>query len=123
MTDVSEYLVHLSAEQLIVCRMCKYALQPKGIDRHFKDHHCKVVRPSARAVLQEWADSKAPLDAKSVSQPTTIVTGYDCLTLIEGLQCSTCGTLGETLKSLNRQCNKNHGWVKSHGYYHLLRLR
>jgi len=36
MINISEYLILLPTERVFICRSCKYALSPKGIQRHFR---------------------------------------------------------------------------------------
>jgi len=39
MIKVSEYLILLPIEQLLVCRSCKYAVSAKGVQHHFQCVH------------------------------------------------------------------------------------
>jgi len=117
MTDISEYLIYLPKEELIICRACKYALTPNGLELHLQRKHKTIPLPT-RKILNTYSmglDRRGPL---TVIQPKRIIAGYDCLELIKGFQCSTCREFSKTIISMEVHCNRKHGWVKSNGNTH-----
>jgi len=107
MTDISEYLIFLPKEQVLVCGSCKYALSSEGVHRHFQRTH-KAIPLQVRKKLVDYTKTLSLCSPNNVEIPTGISHGFDCLKLIKGFCCSTCGELCGT-----ELCMKEH-W-KKHG--------
>ena len=90
--DMSQYLTYLPTEQLLICRSCKYALQPNGVEKHLRDTH-KAIPLKARQMLVVYSKNLLLCGPSIVTIPTEIVPRYHCLDLVNGFKCLTCGTL------------------------------
>ena len=117
MMDVTQYLIYLPTEEILICLPCKYGLQPKGIEGHLRRTHIAIPL-SIRNTLVTYSKTIALRDPSTITQPTDIVPGFDCLELIKGLRCLKCGELSATIESIKKHCNRMHGWTEQQGYHY-----
>jgi len=109
MIDMSEYLLYLQEQQVLICRSCGYCLQPNGIGKHFQRTH-SAVSLKVRKELMGYAESLILRNPSEVVTPVTIVPAFDCLKVTQGFHCSTPGSIKEHCKT--------HRWTKPEGMSH-----
>lgn len=115
MTDVSQYLIYMPTKKILVCGSCQYGLQPKGVERHLRRSH-KEIPLAVRNTLVTYSKTLILEKPSMTANPTDIVLGFDCLELIEGHRCLTCGELHSTSESMKKHCNQKHEWTERQGY-------
>lgn len=100
---------HLPIHRVVVCRLCRYAVPPKAVDRHLKDIH-RLAR-SARQPLVTWVDALDLAEPEDVLAPTER-DGFPVagLPVHSGLRCNFvgCGHLCLTQKRM-----RSH-WLSVH---------
>jgi hypothetical protein len=92
MTNPLDYFVHLLIQQLLICKSCKYALQPYGIIKHLQRQH-KAIPLSTRKTLVEYAGTLTLRDGSTAITPVDIVPAFECLEIIPGYRCLICNFL------------------------------
>jgi hypothetical protein len=114
-TIASQYLIHIPTEEILVCKACKYGLQPQGVKKHLRTKH-SAIPLSIRDTLVEYATAtyKMLQVPSTIAIPTSPIIGFDCLELINGHHCLECGFLSATLPGITKHCN-GHGWTKGKG--------
>src|SRR6266516_6775375 len=83
MIDMSEYLLYLQEQQALVCRSCKYCLQPDGIEDHLHRKHLTIPL-NVRRELVGYAKGLILRKASEIITRLTIISAFDCLTLTHG---------------------------------------
>ncbi|KAH6666064.1 hypothetical protein B0J14DRAFT_605216 [Halenospora varia] len=108
-TTARENLLHyLPQHKVLICKKCRYAIQPSAISRHLKDlHH---IYRSERKQLLEYAKALPLADPREVILPSPYEPSIDLLPTESGLACSAegCAHLCVTVKRM-----KSH-WVTAH---------
>ena len=116
MIDISKYFLYLQEEQALICRSCKYCLQPNGIENHLGRQHTAVAL-EVRKELVSYAESLTLRNPSEVIAPVTIVPVFDCLKVTQGFRCSMCNSLYGTPGSIKKHC-EGHRWMKPEGTSH-----
>jgi hypothetical protein len=104
----SQLLHYLPAYRVLICKECRYAIQPSGISRHLKElHH---IYRSDRQELMEYVQSLDLADPGDVVLPEPHEAPVPFLPTESGLVCGVdgCGHLCITFKRM-----KNH-WATVH---------
>jgi hypothetical protein len=108
--DPSEaLLVYSTTYKLVICKQCKFAIQPKGISRHLKDRH-RIYR-GRRQRLLNWVTELSLLEPDQVSSPPPTGSPIRYLGLGDGLSCSTpgCRYLCVSEKRMRQHWTSSHG--------------
>jgi hypothetical protein len=94
--------------RVLICKECRYAIQPSAISRHLKELH-QIYR-SSRKEFVEYAQSLDLADPGDVIVPGTSVAPVPFLPTTSGLACraSGCGHLCVTIQRM-----KSH-WATVH---------
>lgn len=113
MIDISKYLLYMQEEQALVCRSCKYCLQPNGIEDHLQRKHLAIPL-KVRKELMIYTESLILRNPSEVIVPITVVPVFDCLKVTQGFRCSMCNSLYGILGSIKKHC-EGHRWTKPEG--------
>jgi len=116
MIDASRYLVYLQEQQALICRGCKYCLQPNGVERHLQRKH-SVISLKVRKELVNYAESLTLRNPSEVITPVTVIPAFDCLEVIRGFRCSACNCLYGTPRSIEEHC-RTHRRTMQEGSSH-----
>jgi len=116
MTDVNKYLTHLSKQQVLVCRDCKYCLQPNDIQRHLQTKHLAISLDVRQELVRYAEELLLPISSEVVTS-TTIVPAFECLEVTDEFCCLICDSLCGTIRSVEEHCRCVHQWTKSKGIY------
>ena len=73
MIDISKYLLYLQEQQALICRSCKYCLQPNGIENHLQRKH-SAIPLKVRKELVSYAESLILRNPSEVVTPVTVMT-------------------------------------------------
>jgi Orsellinic acid/F9775 biosynthesis cluster protein D len=106
--SLSSLLHYLPAQRVLICKECRYAIQPSAISRHLKDlHH---IYRSDRQELVEYANGLQLADPCDVVLPPPHEAPVPLLPTENGLACARegCTHLCVTVKRM-----KNH-WATAH---------
>ena len=114
MIDANEYLIHLPEQQVLVCRSCKYCLQPDGVYQHLQRSHL-TIPVKVRKELIEYTEDLTLRGPTKVITPTRSISAFECLKIIDGFQCSVCNTLCGTIGSVKKHCATAHKWTEFKG--------
>ncbi|KAH8597516.1 hypothetical protein B0O99DRAFT_592669 [Bisporella sp. PMI_857] len=104
----SQLLKYLSTHRVLICKECRYAIQPSAISRHLKELH-RIYR-SDRQEFMEYAQSLDLADPGDVVLPKPHEAPVPFLPTQSGFACAArgCGHLCVTVKRM-----KGH-WAKVH---------
>lgn len=105
--NVSEYLIYLQSEQLLICRTCRYCLQPKGVEQHLYREH-KTIPLNTRNELVRYSQTLSVKNPTNVATPVNVVPAYEHLNITEGYCCLLCNALYGTLDSMRTHVGKYH---------------
>ena len=81
MTNTLDYFVHLSIQQLLVCKSCKYTLQLDDVIKYLRREH-KTIALNTRKTLMEYARTLTLRDGSIVMTSIDIVPTFECLEII-----------------------------------------
>lgn len=81
----SDLLCYLPAYHVLICKPCRYAIQPSAIDRHFKEIHRLLSK--ARKPFTEYARSLTLDDPAKVVYPTQDEFPIEHLPVEQGWRC------------------------------------
>jgi len=109
MMNPSDYFIHLSIQQLLICKKCKYALKSKDVLKHLQRNH-KTIPLITRRDLVEYARILILHDESTVMTPVGIISAFECLEMIEGHCCIVCKFLSNTSTGIKRHYRNVHGW-------------
>jgi hypothetical protein len=76
MIDTSEYLLYLEEQQALVCRGCKYCLQPDGVERHLQRNHLATQLEICKELVSH-AGSLILREPWKVIVPITVIPAFD----------------------------------------------
>jgi len=98
----SDLLHYIPAHRVLICKECRYAIQPSAISRHLKDLH-KIYR-SDRSELLEYTKKLDLADPADVVLPPPNEAPVPLLPTESGLACSRdgCNHLCITVKRMKR---------------------
>ena len=115
-----QHLLYLPQFQSIVCRVCNYALRKDSIRRHFERYH-KDIPLKQRRELEDYVKDFDIREIKEIQNPWTEVPEVIGLKVHEGFMCmfEGCHHLRTTLMSIQKHCQREHGWTKSQGIHHV----
>ena len=116
MIDASEYVLYLQEQQALVCRDCKYCLQPNGVEKHLQRSHL-AIELEVRKELVSYSESLTLRNPSEIVTPRTVVPAFDCLEITRGFRCSACNSLYGTPRSIEEHC-RSHTWAKPEGMNH-----
>src|SRR5258706_9968933 len=107
----SQMLHYLSTHRVLICKGCRYAIQPSAISRHLKELH-RIYR-SDRQEFMEYAQSLDLADPRDVVLPEPHEAPAPFLPTESGLACgaSGCGHLCVTVKRMKRHWATVHSDV------------
>ncbi|KAJ9636434.1 hypothetical protein H2199_000585 [Coniosporium tulheliwenetii] len=96
-------------ERVVVCRQCKYALQPSGdcVSKHLWEKHGIPVQ--ARRGLKSYIDSLRLPDPNELATRPDGCEPHPCLALQPGAACKPCGFRSTSLELVRRHVSKEHG--------------
>jgi hypothetical protein len=113
--EVSEHdtlehlLVYSGAYKVVICKQCKFAIQPNGIPRHLKErHHLYRAR---RQRLVDWVNGLTLLVPEQISPPPPTQFPFRHLRLEHGLACNSpdCRHLCVSVKRMKQHWSTSHG--------------
>ncbi|KAH8799052.1 hypothetical protein F5884DRAFT_132114 [Xylogone sp. PMI_703] len=106
--EPTQLLHYIPRHKVLICRECRYAIQPSAISRHLKELH-RIYR-SRRQTLLEYAQGLDLADPKDVTLPGPDERPVPLLTTIAGLACeaSGCNHLCATLKRMKKHWTEDH---------------
>ena len=116
MINSSEYLLYLREQQALICRGCKYYLQPNGVEKHLQRNHLAIPL-KVRKELMSYAESLILRNPSEVVAPVAVGPAFDDLKAIQGFRCSICQGLYGTPRSIEKHCI-THRWMKPEGMSH-----
>jgi hypothetical protein len=106
--DPLQLLQYVPAHRIVICKVCRYAIQPLAIPRHLKDYH-QIFRRDRRPFMRYVAslDLREPQD---VVMPTIPVAPLPFLRIIDGFSCCIpgCRYLSISVKLLTTHWNAMH---------------
>lgn len=105
-----QLFLHLPERRVLLCKECRYAIQPSAISRHLKEIH-RIYR-SDRRVLVEYAQGLDLADPPDVVLPRPHEPPVPFLPIEGGLACGAeaCGYLCVTAKRMK------HHWKQGHDH-------
>lgn len=103
-------LVHLPDYGILICKPCKFAVQPKAIASHLLRHH--IYRDKRRRLLDQVANLTL-LEPDDVSAPSSKVSPFPHLPIATGYRCilADCGHLSISEKRMSLHMRTNHAAV------------
>ncbi len=103
-------LAHLPDYGLIICKSCKFAIQPKALSSHLLRHH--IYRDKRQNILDRVAELTL-LEPDQVSLPTTKLSAFPHLPVALGFRCQfqLCSHLCISQKRMSQHLRENHGCV------------
>src|ERR1700733_55147 len=103
-----QMLHYLPAYRVLICKECRYAIQPSAISRHLKELH-QIYR-SQRKELLEYAGSLDLANPGDVVLPDPAGAPIPCLPVEDGFICgvSGCGHLCASLKRMKSHYATSH---------------
>ena len=110
MIDASEYLIYLQEQQALICRGCKYCLQPNGVEKHLQRKHSAILL-EVRKELISYRESLILRNPSEVVASVAVGPAFDGLKVIQGFHCSICQGLYGTPRSIEKHC-LTHRWTK-----------
>lgn len=113
MIDVSEYVKYLPEQQALICRGCKYCLQPNGVEGHLGRTHT-AVKLEVRKELVSYAEKLTLRNPSEIMTPITAIPAFDDLRITRGFRCAFCDGLYGTPGNIKEHC-KSHNWPKPEG--------
>lgn len=116
MINASKYLLYLQEQQVLICRGCKYCLQPNGVEKHLGREH-SAIPLKVRKELVSYAASLILRNPSEVVAPVAVGSAFDGLKVIQGFRCSICQSLYGTPRSIEKHC-MTHKWTKPEGTSH-----
>jgi uncharacterized C2H2 Zn-finger protein len=119
MDDIHSYVVYSSELHALICRSCKYGLNPNGVDRHLRKWH-KAIPLELRKRIVKWCDGLPAKPLSDVQIPMTEVNAIEGLKVTDGSMCLSCGSLFGTRLSMMRHCQTSHEWTISKSNYNHL---
>ncbi|RDH30829.1 hypothetical protein BDQ94DRAFT_180859 [Aspergillus welwitschiae] len=110
-TEPTELLHYIPQHRVLICKKCKYAIQPSAIPRHLKEMH-KIYR-SHRQRYIDYTDQLDLAKPDHVVLPEANEGPIPFLPIIDGLACgaSGCHHLCATGKRMKMHCNAEHPGV------------
>jgi hypothetical protein len=107
----SQLLHYLLPHRVLICKECRYAIQPSAISRHLKELH-RIYR-SDRQEFMEYAQGLDLADPRDVILPEPNEVPVPFLLTTSGLACgaSGCGHLCVTIKRMRRHWATVHSDV------------
>jgi hypothetical protein len=112
----SELLHYLPAQRVLICKECRYAIQPSAVSRHLKDlHH---IYRSDRQELVEYAKGLQLADTAHVVLPPPHESPVPFLPTENGLACARegCTHLCITTKRMKSHWSTSHKDVVGSGF-------
>ncbi|CAM1508893.1 Fc.00g026320.m01.CDS01 [Cosmosporella sp. VM-42] len=95
---------------ILICKSCRYAIQPSGVARHLKEIH-RIYRSRRRPYL-EFASRFKLAKTEDVIQADILEFPVQALPVVEGLQCLASEGCDYLCASTKRM--QNH-WLSTHG--------
>jgi Protein of unknown function (DUF3505). len=108
MLNVNDYIIYIEKYQVVLCRSCKYCLQPNGIFRHFQTEHKAVPMP-IRKMLIDYTKGLELVAPAQVSIPNIMIPEIEGLNVMKGCVCKSCFYLCGTEHSMRGHCRITHG--------------
>ena len=104
---LSPLLAHLPDYGIVICKLCKFAVQPNALSSHLLRHH--IYRDKRRILLDQLADLKL-LEPDEVPNPPIRVPSFPYLPVASGYQCSLpdCGHLCISHKRMSQHLREQH---------------
>jgi hypothetical protein len=116
MEDIISYIIYEEDLQVLICRSCRYALNPNGVKRHFQRYH-KGVSLRLRKKIVEWCGTLHSKRPEEVAIPVEGANAIEGLKVIDGFMCQTCNSLCGTLSSMVKHCQDSHDWTTCKSKY------
>lgn len=105
--EPQQLLEYVPAHRIVICTVCKYAIQPLAIARHLKDYH--QIRRGARRPFMLYVASLDLLDPEDVVIPAP-EDAIPFLSIVAGWACgiSTCKYVSVSAKLMTTHWNSCH---------------
>ena len=110
MLNLNDYLFYLENQRLIVCKSCRYCLQPDGVERHLRTEH-EAVPLVVRKELVKYVDGLELVSFVELVSPTDVIQAFECLKVTNGFMCLICDGLYGTEESMRVYCRAMYGIV------------
>lgn len=122
-TDVAfeDVFEHLSQYRIIRCKRCRYAVVPKQVERHVKDHHPHINAAQRRQIgrvamnLPDTAHKSE--DVVYPGADAEPIPGFpivkDVLVCKGQIGEQACGYTCKAIRTMQEHCKKPHGWVNN----------
>jgi hypothetical protein len=103
-----ELLKYMPVHRIVICVVCKYAIQPLAVARHLKDYH--QIRRGARRPFMLYVASLDLLDPEDVVTPATPEDSIPFLSIVIGWACCipTCRYVSISAKLMTTHWNTRH---------------
>src|SRR5579859_7282168 len=111
-TMIESCLLYNATLRVLICKLCRHALQPNGTTLHYQRHHADVLSLSQRRSLIAYEksvpqDPAATIKAITFASPLAPIEG---LRVVDGCQCLDCDWIAGTEGSAREHGLKGHGW-------------
>jgi hypothetical protein len=115
-----QLLIYLPQFHVIVCRECQYAINKRGVNKHFRRLY-QHIDIRVRNQLNDYVQKFDVWEVEQVETPTEEVEIIKGLKVLAGFICTVegCNNKRTTLKSITEHCRDKHGWIKSNGNIYL----
>src|SRR5579871_5953120 len=113
-SKISTYLIYNARHRILICRHCRYVINPSGVKRHLRNEHLEWEL-CMRRQLTEYA---ATLDLISVKDACAIQLGpepIEGLDVKQGLYCEECQYICVTVETMIKHCRSSHQWIQKMG--------
>ena len=109
---IGSFLVYLLDYQLVICKSCKFALQPSAISSHLLRH--QIYREKRQNLLDRVAKLHL-LEPDQVSLPSEVIPAIPHLPVAAGHRCGlpSCGHLCISHKRMTQHLRERHAHVDS----------
>ena len=113
--SISSSLVYFTAYKVIVCKVCRFAVQPSAIGKHLLSH--RIYREKRQEILQRIQELVL-LQPRDVRHPRSIERSLPYLSVLDGFRCSvsSCGHLCSSQKRMSQHLREKHGPVNVYNH-------
>jgi hypothetical protein len=107
-SEPHQLLNYVPAHRIVICKPCRYAIQPLAISRHLKDYH--QIRRNAHRPFMRYVASLDLREPQDVVIPTIPEDPVPFLPVINGFACCipTCRYLSISVKLMTTHWNTQH---------------
>jgi len=116
-----EPFIRIKEYPFVVCKQCRFACIPRGIQSHLQQHHSQTTSPSSRKAIQTIIEdipgliqTQEELRRWKPPPPITEPIPY-ILPPVSGFRCNKCSHIVETEDGIKAHWRKEHDWINPRG--------